>query len=137
VRAQARTRHLSRRIDKTYAACIGRSVAFQGRRDPHKLASADVAPFLTWLAVERRVTGSTQNQALAALLLLYRVLGLSLEGLDGVVRAKQPGRLPVLLPHDEVSAGLERLHGTPLQWDNSSMVRAWAAAQPPCRWANI
>ena len=70
--------------------------------------------FLTALAVEGKVAASTQNQALSALLFLYReVLGLEVPWLDGLVRAKRPQRLPVVLSRDEVRSVLERLEGVP------------------------
>lgn len=69
--------------------------------------------FLTWLAVERKVSASTQNQALAALVFLYRnVLGMAVDWLDEVVRGRGPARLPVVLTRDEVRAVIARLDGT-------------------------
>jgi len=114
VRDEARVRHLSRRTEKAYVGWIRRYVLFHGKRHPRELGVEDVARFLTWLAVERTVSASTQNQALAGLLFLYRhVLGMPLEGLDEVVRARGPERLPVVLTRDEVRAVVERLDGTP------------------------
>ncbi len=114
VRYQMRLRHLSRRTEKAYVAWIRRYVLFHGKRHPREMGATDVvARFLTSLAVERRVSASTQNQALAALLFLYReVLGMPLEGIDAV-RAKMPGRLPVVLTRDEVRAVIGRLQGVP------------------------
>jgi site-specific recombinase XerD len=78
------------------------------------MGEIEVTEFLTKLATRHRVSASTQNQALAALLFLYRiVLGRDLEWLHGVVRAKRPSRLPVVLSRQEVHAVLRRLHGTP------------------------
>jgi integrase len=72
-----------------------------------------VGRFLTWLAVERKVSASTQNQALAALVFLYRnVLGMAVDWLDEVVRGRGPARLPVVLTRDEVRAVIARLDGT-------------------------
>jgi integrase len=113
VRHQIRLRHLSRRTEKAYVAWIRRYVLFHGKRHPRELGSTDVARVLTSLAGERRVSASTQNQALAALLFLYReVLGVPLAGIDAV-RAKVPGRLPVVLTRDEVRAVIGRLQGVP------------------------
>jgi len=113
VREELRARHLSRRTEKAYVAWIRRYVVFHGRRHPRGLGPAEVTRFLTWLAVERRVSASTQNQAFAALLFLYRqVLGMPLDGIEAV-RAKLPARLPVVLTRAEVRAVLERLEGTP------------------------
>jgi integron integrase len=113
VREELRARHLSRRTEKAYVAWIRRYVVFHERRHPRDLGAADVTRFLTWLAVERRVSASTQNQAFAALLFLYRqVLGMPLGGVEAV-RAKLPARLPVVLTRAEVRAVIERLQGTP------------------------
>jgi integron integrase len=76
------------------------------------LGAGDVEAFLTALAVDRRVAGSTQNQAKSALLFLYKeVLGVELPWLDGIETAKAPRRLPVVLTHDEVARLLARLTG--------------------------
>jgi integron integrase len=78
------------------------------------MGGAEVTRFLSALAVHGRVAASTQNQALSALLFLYRdVLGVELPWLDEVVRAKRPVRLPVVLTRDEVRAVIERLAGPP------------------------
>jgi hypothetical protein len=98
VRAAARLRHLSRRTEKTYVHWIRRFVVFHGKRHPDEMGEPEVTRFLSALATEGRVSASTQNQALAALLFLYRVvLGRELAWLDEVVRAKRPARLPVVL----------------------------------------
>jgi integron integrase len=113
VRERMRPRHLSRRTEKAYVAWIRRYVVFHGKRHPREMGSAEVTAFLTALAVQRRVSASTQNQALAALLFLHReVLGAPLEGIDAV-RARMPGRLPVVLTRDEVRAVIGRMHGVP------------------------
>lgn len=78
------------------------------------MGAPEITRFLTALAVDRKVAASTQNQALGALLFLYRdVLDLEVPWLDGLVRAKRPQRLPVVLTRDEVRAVLQRLHGAP------------------------
>ncbi len=78
------------------------------------MGAPEVTKFLTSLAVEGRVAASTQNQALSALLFLYReVLTLDLPWLDGIVRARRPERLPVVLTREEVRAMLQRLTGVP------------------------
>lgn len=111
VRAAIRTRHLSRRTETAYVAWIRRYVLFHGKRHPRDMGPSEVTQFLTWLATERGVSASTQNQALAALLFLYgTVLDMPLGGLDAV-RAKGPARLPVVLTRDEVRAVLERMQG--------------------------
>lgn len=90
-----------------------RFIYFHGKRHPSELGETEVTAFLNHLAVQCRVSASTQNQALSALLFLYReVLGLKLAWLDGVVRAKRPERLPVVLTADEVAALLAAMEGT-------------------------
>src|SRR5712691_11424594 len=114
VRAALRARHYSRRTEDTYIAWIKRYIFFHDKRHPAEMGAPEVTRFLTSLAVEGHVAASTQNQALSALLFLYReVLGVGLPWLDGIVRAKRPERLPVVLTRDEVRAVLQRLEGAP------------------------
>lgn len=109
-----RTRHFSWRTEKAYIGWIKRFIIFHGKRHPATLGEAEVTAFLSTLATRNRVSSSTQNQALSAIIFLYRaVLGKELEWLDGVVRAKRAVRLPIVLTRDEVRAVLEELHGTP------------------------
>jgi integrase len=113
VRAAARLRHYSRRTEAAYVAWIRRYIFFHGKRHPAEMGAAEVTRFLTSLAVEGHVAASTQNQALSALLFLYRdVLEVDLPWLDEVVRAKRPERLPVVLTREEVAAVLRPLTGT-------------------------
>jgi integron integrase len=114
VREAVRARHYSRRTEETYVAWIRRYILFHGKRHPVEMGAAEITQFLTALAVEGKVAAATQNQALSALLFLYReVLALEAPWLDGLVRAKRPQRLPVVLSRDEVRAVLQRLEGTP------------------------
>ena len=114
VREALRVRHYSRRTEEVYVAWIRRYIFFHGKRHPAELSGPDVTRFLNALVVERRVAASTQNQALSALLFLYRdVLGVELPWLDDIVRAKRPERLPVVLSRDEVRALIQRLDGPP------------------------
>ena len=114
VRHAIEARHYSRRTEKAYVHWIKRYIFFHGKRHPAEMGSAEVTAFLTSLAVQSRVAASTQNQALSALLFLYReVLGVELPWLDDVVRAKRPLHLPVVLTRDEVRAILQRLDGVP------------------------
>lgn len=107
-------RHLSRRTEKAYLHWMLRFYEFCDRRDPAQLGGQEVSDFLTHLAVHSQVSASTQNQALAALLFLYRhVLGLDLPWLNDIVRAKRSRRLPVVLTRDEVRAVLDVMEGTP------------------------
>ena len=114
VRTAARLRHYSRRTEAAYVAWIRRYIFFHGKRHPAEMGAAEVTGFLSSLAVDSHVAASTQNQALGALLFLYRdVLELDLPWLDGVVRAKRPERLPVVLTREEVAAILLPLTGVP------------------------
>jgi integron integrase len=114
VREAIRIRHYSRRTEKAYVHWIKRYIFFHGKRHPAEMGAAEVTAFLTSLAVQSKVAASTQNQALSALLFLYReVLGVDLPWLDDVVRAKRPQHLPVVLTRDEVRAVLQRLDGVP------------------------
>ena len=114
VREALRARHASRRTEDAYVAWIRRYILFHGKRHPGELGAPEITRFLTSLAVDGKVAAYTQNQALSALLFLYRdVLGLDLPWLDGVVRAKRPARLPVVLTREEVRAVLHRLEGAP------------------------
>src|SRR5213594_3242216 len=104
---------MSRRTEEAYVAWIKRYIFFHDKRHPAEMGAPDVTAFLTSLAVHDKVAASTQNQALSALLFLYReVLGVDLPWLDNVERAKRPIKLPVVLTVDEVVRILERLTGT-------------------------
>jgi integron integrase len=114
VREAIRTRHYSGRTEKAYVHWIKRYIFFHGKRHPAAMGAPEVTAFLTFLAVEGKVAASTQNQALSALLFLYReVLGVELPWLDDLVRAKRPQHLPVVLTRDEVRAVLQGLDGVP------------------------
>src|SRR5439155_4711703 len=103
VRAVLRTKHYSPRTEESYVGWVRRFVRFHGLRHPAELGGAEVERFLSDLAVRGRVAASTQNQALSALLFLYRdVLGRDVGELDQLVRAKRPARLPVVLSRAEV-----------------------------------
>jgi len=113
-RDKMRTRHFAYRTEQAYLHWIRRYVAFNDRRHPRELGAEEVERFLTDLAVARKVSASTQNQALQALLFLYRhVLGVDLPWLSNVTRARRPARLPVVLTRREVRALLAELTGTP------------------------
>jgi integrase len=114
VRQRIRARHYSRRTEKAYVHWIKRFIFFHGKGHPAEMGAAEVTSFLTALAVRDRVASSTQNQALNALLFLYReVLELELPWLDGLVRAKRPEHLPVVLTRDETQAVIGALDGVP------------------------
>jgi integron integrase len=114
VRAALRSRHYSRRTEEAYVAWIRRYIFFHGKRHPGDMGAPEITRFLSSLAVDSNVAASTQNQALSALLFLYRdVLDLDVPWLDDIVRAKRPQRLPIVLTREEVGAVLQRLHGAP------------------------
>jgi integron integrase len=105
-------RHSSERTVEVYTYWVRRYVRFHGGRHPRQMAEAEVTAFLSHLASERRVAASTQNQALAALLFLYReVFGTRVGWLDAMVRAKRPARRPTVMSLDEVRRVLEAMDG--------------------------
>jgi len=112
---------MSYRTEKTYLHWIRRFIRYHDRRHPRGMGGREVEDFLTSLAVKNKVSASTQNQALAAILFLYRnVLEIDLPWLKDVVRAKRPQRLPVVLTRAEVQRVLARLSGT--EWLVVSML---------------
>ena len=112
VRTALRTRHYSVRTEKAYVGWIRRFILFHGKRHPDEMAEAEIAAFLSNLADPGRVSASTQNQALAAVLFLYQaVLGRRLAWLGDLVHAKRPVRLPVVLTRAESRALLDALRG--------------------------
>ena len=113
VRERLRLKHYSIRTEAQYVQWIRRFILFHDKRHPREMGAREVEAFLTYLAVEGNVAAATQNQALSALLFLYReVLEIDLPWLDNVVRAKRPARLPVVLTRNEVTAVLGRMTGT-------------------------
>jgi integron integrase len=112
VREVIRTRHYSIRTEQAYVDWVRRFILFHGKRHPEELGEAEVSRFLTWLAVKRRGSPGTQNQALNALVFLYRhVVGRELGDIVGAVRAKRPERLPVVLTQAEERRVLQHLDG--------------------------
>lgn len=111
-RERIRLKHYSIRTEETYLLWMKRYIRFHGMRHPRDLGPTHVEAFLTHLAVDGNVAASTQNQALAALLFLYKqVLELDVPWLANVVRAKRPKRLPVVLTESEVRRILSLLDG--------------------------
>lgn len=107
-----RTRHYSPRTVEAYLGWVRRYVRHYGRRHPREMGGAEVGAFLGWLARERRVSAATQNQALAALLFLYRdVLRVPVGDVAVTTRARTPERVPVVLSRGEVRQVIARLHG--------------------------
>ncbi|MCK9386120.1 MAG: integron integrase [Nevskia sp.] len=112
MRQVIRVKHYSLRTEKTYIALVVRFIRWHNLRHPADMGSAEIEAFLSMLANQRDVAASTQNQALAALLFLYKhVLGIDLPWLDGITRAKKPARLPVVLSQGEVAAVLGHTKG--------------------------
>lgn len=110
---EMRRRHMSPRTEASYAGWVKRFIRFHDLRHPRDLGAGDVVAFLSHLAVEGQVSAGTQNQALSALLFLYRhVLDRELEGLDAAVRARRSRPLPVVLTREEVRRLLAELEGT-------------------------
>jgi integron integrase len=121
VREAIRTRHYSVRTEEAYVSWIKRFIFFHGKRHPLEMGEAEITRFLSALAVHGQVSASTQNQALCALVFLYRhVLGQDLGWLDDIVRAKRPQRLPVVLSRAEVKALLSAMEG--LHWIMASLL---------------
>jgi integron integrase len=114
VRRRLRAKHYSLRTEQVYLGWIRRFILANGKRHPRTMGAAEVEAFLSYLANEGKVSASTQNQALSALLFLYReVLGIELPWMDNVTRAKRPRRLPTVLSVAEVQEILARMEGRP------------------------
>ena len=118
VRDSIRRLHYSRRTEETYIHWIKRFIFFSGRRHPAEIGEAEVTAFLNHLARDRNVAAATQNQALSALLFLYKqVLATPLDGLD---RATRPARMPTVLTPGEVRRLLNAMRGT--KWLMASLL---------------
>jgi integron integrase len=114
VRTALRTRRYSLRTEKAYVGWVRRFILFHGKRHPGAMGEPEIGAFLSHLATEVKVSASTQNQALAALLFLYQeVLGRELAWLGDVVHAKRPSHVPVVLTREEARAVLSCLGGVP------------------------
>ncbi len=113
VRDIIRTRHYSLQTEKTYIYWMKKYIYFHGVRHPKEMGANEVSAFLTHLAVNKNVAATTQNQAMFALLFLYKeALGVELEQLGGkFTSAKQTTRVPVVLTREEVAAVLSHLSG--------------------------
>ena len=114
VRDKIRFKHYSLSTEDTYISWIKQYILFHGKRHPTDMGAIEVERFLTYLATERHVSSSTQNQALSAILFLYReVLTVDLPWLDGFQRSKKPRRLPVVLTVAEVQSLLRQAEAAP------------------------
>jgi integron integrase len=121
VREAIRRRHYSDRTEETYVHWIKRFIYFSGKRHPAELGEEEVTAFLNHLASELNVAAATQNQALSALLFLYKeVIGQPLPWLDGLERAKRPARMPTVLTRAEAQRLLGKLRGS--KWLMASLL---------------
>lgn len=112
VSAVIRCKHYSIRTEHAYIDWIKRFIFFHGKRHPAEMGEKEIADFLSYLAVKRKVAASTQNQALCAIVFLYRhVLQKELGDFDNLIRAKKPTKLPVVFTRDEVKKILTQLVG--------------------------
>ena len=107
-----RTEHYAYRTEETYLYWIKRYISFNGNRHPRELGVAEIQQFLSDLAIKFRVSASTQNQALSAILFLYKkVLCIELPWMEEIVRARRPKRVPIVLTRAEVSRVLACMDG--------------------------
>lgn len=114
LRTEIRLRHYSPRTAEAYAGWVRRYVLFHGKRHPTEMGDAEIGRFLTRLAEELKASAATQNQALNALVFLYReVLRAPVGRLEPFVRAKRPTNLPIVLTKSEVRALLQQTEGVP------------------------
>lgn len=114
VRERLRVKHYSLSTEKTYCLWIRSFIRHHNLRHPRDMGAAEVESYLSHLATDREVSASTQNQAMHAILFLYReVLGINLPWLDGVTRAKASKRIPTVLTRAEVAALLAHVDGLP------------------------
>jgi integron integrase len=121
VRDAIRRRHYSFRTEDTYVHWIKRFIFFSNRRHPAELGAAEVTAFLNYLARKRAIAASTQNQALSALLFLYReVLAMPLPWLDELERVRRPSRVPTVLTQEEMQRLLAQMRGT--KWLMASLL---------------
>jgi integron integrase len=113
VRDLLRLRHYAIRTEQAYLDRIKRFILFHNKRHPREMGVTEIEAFLTYLALQRNVAASTQNQARSALLFLYRhVLHQDLPALDKVVQANRPERLPTVLTREEVQQVIDQVNGT-------------------------
>ncbi len=114
LRQAIRTRHYSPSTEKAYVSWVRRFIFFHAKRHPKEMGEQEVTAFLNHLATKANVSASTQNQALSAILFLYKyVLKDELDWLEGVVRAKRSLHLPVVFTREEAHAVLDKVRGDP------------------------
>ena len=121
MRESMRARHYRSRTEETYCQWVRRYILFHQKRHPADMGEPEINAFLTHLAVKDKVSASTQNQALSAILYLYRhVIGRDVGDLGDVIRARKPKRLPVVMTRDEVKTVLDHLSGN--KWLMASLL---------------
>lgn len=114
VRDRIRVKHYARATEKTYVHWIIQFIRFSGMRHPRDMGAAEIEKYLSYLATEREVSAGTQNQAMHAILFLYReVLAVEMPWLDGITRAKPSKRLPTVLTQEETRRLLHHTTGLP------------------------
>ena len=114
VRSALRLRHYSLKTEKTYVRWIKEYIYFHGKQHPKNLGEKHISEFLSYLAVKRHVSAPTQNQALCAIVFLYKhVLGKELGDFGPLIWAKKSENIPVVLAKNEVEQVLSQLHGKP------------------------
>jgi integrase len=112
VRQTIRAKHYSRRTESAYVDWIRRYIVFHKKRHPSEMGASEITAFLTWLATDRCVSASTQNQALSGVLFLYRnVLHIAIGSIENVPRARTPIHVPVVLSRDEVARIMKHVDG--------------------------
>jgi len=118
-----RVHHYSIRTEEVYIQWIKRFILFHNKRHPTEMGEKEISLFLSHLATDKHVTASTQNQALSALLFLYKkVLNMNLQWMDEIVRAKRSRKLPVVLTKSEVTKVLASITGEMLLLPDFCMV---------------
>lgn len=116
-----RSEHYAFRTEETYCKWIRQYIKHFGNRHPRELGAEEIQGYLSYLATQRHVSASSQNQALSAILFLYKkVLGLDLPWMDDIVRAKRPVRVPVVLTRSEVARLLSTMNG--IKWLMASLL---------------
>ena len=112
LRYAIRSKHYSYRTEQTYSLWVKQFILFHNKRHPAGMGKSEIEAFLSYLAVQRKVSASTQNQAMSAILFLYRhVLGEEPAWLTDVVRAKTSKRVPVVFSPQEAKLVLRQLEG--------------------------
>jgi integron integrase len=113
VRARLRMKHYSRKTEEAYVNWITRYILFHGKRHPKEMGAAEIEKYLTYIAVNGRISASTQNQAFYAILFLYHeVLGIEITKIHAL-RAKESKRLPTILSPEDTARVLDQVQGDP------------------------